>query len=81
MRVCSHGEQNRVILTYATPDDRQEYCKERALTGFTGPGRATTVSLETEPENLGTAGDPDTQARYAGEVERMIESHDPDDTL
>jgi hypothetical protein len=80
-RTYGDDEQNMIILTYATPDGRRDYRKERALTSFTGPGRATSVSLEMEPANLGTINDEATRERYAQEVERMREKHEPDDTL
>ena len=80
-RTYGDDEQNMIILTYATPDGRRDYRKERALPSFTGPGRATQVALEVEPGNLGTVDDPDTRERYASEVERVRERHDPDDTL
>ncbi|AQL43368.1 hypothetical protein BV210_11995 [Halorientalis sp. IM1011] len=80
-RTYGDDEQNMIILTYATPDGRRDYRKERALPSFTGPGRETNVSLEMERSNLGTVDDPDTRERYANEVDRMIEKHDPDDTL
>jgi hypothetical protein len=80
-RTYGDDEQNIIVLTYATPDGRRDYRKERALTTFTGPGRATTVSLEVDSSDLGTVDDPETRDRYAGEVERTMASHDPDDTL
>ncbi len=80
-RTYGDDEQNMIILTYATPDGRRDYRKERALPSFTGPGRSTQVSLEVESGNLGTVDDADTRDRYASEVERVRERHDLDDTL
>ncbi|RXK52004.1 hypothetical protein [Halorientalis pallida] len=80
-RTYGDDEQNMIILTYATPDGRRDYRKERALPSFTGPGRATQVSLDVDADNLGTVDDPETRERYASEVERMTEKHDRDDTL
>lgn|GEM_PF-2325080 len=76
-----HGEQNLIILTYATPEGDQDFCKERALTSFTGDHRETPVSLTVDPDNLGTVDDAETRERYAGEVERMREKHEPTDSL
>ena len=39
-RTYGDDEQNMIILTYATPDGRRDYRKERALPSFTGPARA-----------------------------------------
>lgn len=80
-RTYSDDEQNIIILTYATPDGAYDFRRERALTSFTGSHRETPVSLEVDRTNLGTVRDPETRQRYADEVERMIDKHEPDDTL
>ena len=80
-RTYGDDEQNMIILTYATPDGRRDFRKERALPSFTGPDRATPVSMQVEEGNLGTVDDADTRERYANEVERMAEKHDRDATL
>ncbi|MFW5950072.1 MAG: hypothetical protein ACOCR6_01825 [archaeon] len=79
-RTYSDDEQNLIILTYATPDGQQYFRKERALTSFTDV-RDTTAAVDAEPENLGTVEDPDRQERYATEVRRMRDAHDPDDVI
>jgi hypothetical protein len=80
-RTYSDDEQNLIILTYATPDGKRDFRKERALTSFTGDRRETTVSVEVDPSNLGTVDDPETRDRYATEVDRLSTEHDPDDVL
>lgn len=80
-RTYGDDEQNMIILTYATPDGTRDFRKERALTSFTGDHRETSVSLAVDPDNLGSVDDAETRARYASEVERMREQHDPDDSL
>lgn len=80
-RTYSDDEQNLIILTYATPDGRREYRKERALTSFSGPTRETPVSLEVSPSNLGQVGDDATRERYAAAIERTRTEHDPTDTV
>ena len=80
-RTYSDDEQNLIILTYATPDGKRDFRKERALTSFTGDHRETRVSLAVDPSNLGTVEDPETRDRYATEAERMTDEHDPDDVL
>jgi hypothetical protein len=80
-RTYSDDEQNLIILTYATRDGRRDFRKERALTSFTGSSRQTPISLSVEETNLGIVEDPETRERYADEVARMAEKHDPDDTL
>ena len=80
-RTYSDDEQNLIILTYATPDGRRDFRKERALTSFTGTHRETPVSLDVDPSNLGTVEDPETRERYVAEADRMAEKHDPGDSL
>lgn len=80
-RTYSDDEQNMIILTYATPDGRRDFRKERALPSFTGDPRQTPVSIDVDVSNLGTVDDPETRERYATEVARMAEKYDPDDEL
>ena len=79
-RTYSDDEQNLIILTYATPDGRREFRKERALTSFSD-SRDTSVSLTVDPSNLGTVDDAETRERYVLEVERMRAKHDPTDRI
>jgi hypothetical protein len=80
-RTYSDDEQNLIVLTYATPDGRRDYRKERALTSFTGDRRETTAAVDVSPTDLGTVEDPDLRERYAAEVARVRERHDPDDPI
>ncbi|WP_262180794.1 hypothetical protein [Haloarcula laminariae] len=80
-RTYGDDEQNMIILTYATPDGRREFRKERALTSYTGDHRETPVSMPVDPDNLGTVDDAATRERYVTEAERMREKHAPDETL
>jgi len=80
-RTYSDDEQNLIILTYATPDGRRDFRKERALTSFAGEDRETAESLLVEEDNLGSVDDAGTRERYAAEAERMAAEHDPGDTL
>jgi hypothetical protein len=80
-RTYGDDEQNMIILTYATPDGRREFRKERALTSYTGDHRETPVSMTVDPDNLGSVDDEAERERYATEVERMRENHAPTDSL
>jgi len=80
-RTYGDDEQNMIILTYATPDGRRDFRKERALTSFTGDHRETPVSMAVDPDNLGAVDDAERRERYATEVERMRENHAPTDSL
>lgn len=80
-RTFSDDEQNIVILIYATPDGERYLRKERALTSFTGPSRATQAALDVEPAVLATVDEPARRDRYATEATRMAQTHEPDDTI
>ena len=80
-RTYSDDEQNLIILTYATPDGRRDYRKERALTSFTGDHRETTAAVDVSPDNLGSVDDPETRERYESEVARVRERYGPDDPV
>ena len=79
-RTYSDDEQNMIILTYATPDGKRDFRKERALTSF-GDVRDTTAAVDVDPGNLGSVNDSDTVEQYAAEAQRMREQHDPDDVI
>lgn len=79
-RTYSDDEQNLIILTYATTDGRQYFRKERALTTFT-ESRGTTAAVDADPHNIGPVDDPDLQAQYAAEAQRMADTHDPQDNI
>jgi hypothetical protein len=78
-RTYSDDEQNIIILTYATPDGKRYFRKERSLTSFSDV-RDTTAAVDADPENLGTT-DPDDREAYAAEARRMADEHDPDDVI
>jgi hypothetical protein len=80
-RTYSDDEQNLIILTYATPDGKRYFRKERALTSFTGSARETTAAVNVDPDNLGNVDDEEVQTQYAAEVERVSDRHDPDDEV
>lgn len=79
-RTYSDDEQNLIILTYATTDGKQYFRKERALTSFTET-RGTTAAVDATPNNIGSVDDPDLQAQYAAEAQRMADNHDPNDSI
>ena len=79
-RTYSDDEQNLIILTYATPDGRRYFRKERALTSF-ADDRPTRAAVDAEPQNLGAVDDPDLREQYAAEARRMRGDHDPDDAV
>lgn len=80
-RTYSDDELNLIILTYATPDGRHDFRKERALTSFSGPGRETKASLDVSRDNLGRVTDEETRERYVTEVERMRRTYEPNEAV
>ncbi|MFB6169324.1 MAG: hypothetical protein ABEJ43_10845 [Haloferacaceae archaeon] len=79
-RTDSDDEQNLIVLTYATPDGRRYFRKERALTSFSDD-RPTTAAVDAEPQTLGPVDDPDLRERYAAEARRVRAAHDPGDAV
>jgi hypothetical protein len=79
VRARSHGEQNVIILVYATPDGERYFRKEWALTSLTDV-RDTTAAVDVGPGNLGEV-EPENRERYAAEASRIAENHDPDDVV
>ena len=80
-RTYSDDELNLIILVYATEDGRYYHRRERALTSFTGPVRATKAGLCVSSDAVGTVDDPETRVRYATEATRMADQHAPDDEV
>jgi len=80
VRACSHGEQNLIILTYATPDGVRYFRKERALTSFSDR-RETTAAVDADPDDLGEVTDDELREQYATESQRMADEHGPDDAI
>ncbi|ERH01081.1 MAG: hypothetical protein J07HN6_02713 [Halonotius sp. J07HN6] len=80
-RTYSDDEQNLIILTHATPDDKQDFRKERTLTSFSGDHREMPVSLAVDAGNLSSVDDAATREQYSTEAARMAEEYEPDATL
>jgi hypothetical protein len=75
----TYTDRDLVVLIYATPDGTRKLRKELAPTML----QRTTVTAATDadPSNLEEIDDSETIDRYATEVERVRESHDPDDPI
>jgi hypothetical protein len=75
----TYTDRDLVVLIYATPDGTRKLRKELAPTML----QRTTVTAATDadPSNLEEIDDSETIDRYATEVERVQESHDPDDPI
>jgi len=79
--LVERGYNNRdlLILKYATPDGTQRYRRELAPQVL--KMGSVTAAKDVSESNLEAVDDPDIRERYESEVARMIEEHDPEDTI
>lgn len=77
--LVERGYNNRdlIILKYATPSGEEIFQKEVASQALD----TVTAGRDVAPTNLAAVDEPDLQERYATEVERMKEKHEPDDPV
>lgn len=77
--LVERGYNNRdlIILKYATPSGEEVFQKEVASQALD----TVTAARDVAPTNLAAVDEPDRQERYATEVERMKEKHEPDDPV
>ena len=79
--LVERGYNNRdlIILKYATPDGERLFRRELAAQAI---GVDTvTAAKDVSPDDLEAVDDGDLRERYANEVERMADEHDPDDSI
>jgi hypothetical protein len=74
-----YNDKGLVTLVYATPDGERAIHRHRSSTMLSKQG--VTAASEAAPADLQPVEDSDRRERYAQEVERMIERHDPDDEI
>jgi hypothetical protein len=75
----TYTDRDLVVLIYATPDGTEQLRKELASTML--QRTTVTAAIEADPEDLEAVEDEETRDRYATEVERVREDHDPDDPI
>ncbi|WP_336364743.1 hypothetical protein [Halalkalicoccus salilacus] len=77
--LVERGYDNRdlIILKYATPSGEHVFQKEVASQALD----TVTAARDVAPTNLAAVDEPDLQERYATEVDRMREKHEPDDPV
>ena len=72
-------DKGLVRLVYATRDGSRQVLRERSAARL---GQYdVTAAIEADEDQLEPVDDDDLRERYASEVARMAERHDPDDTL
>lgn len=74
-----YNDKGLVTIVYATPDGERYQQRHRSSQMLSRNG--VTAATEIDPEKLEPVDDPDLQERYASEVQRMAEKHDPDDEI
>ena len=75
----TYTDRDLVVLVYATLDGERRLRKELASTMLQ---RTTiTAAVDADLEDLESVDDEETQERYATEVERVREDHEPDDPI
>ncbi|MFO7927425.1 MAG: hypothetical protein ACQET5_02690 [Halobacteriota archaeon] len=74
-----YGDESLVELVYATPDG--ERCVVKHFSIQLLRAKDITAAIEVESDRLESVGDSDTRERYAVEVERARDRHDPDDVV
>ncbi len=73
----TYSDRDLLTLVYATPDGERYLQKE--LAGRLGG--ETTAAIEVEDDRLSPVDDDGRRERYADEVERMANKHEPGDTV
>ncbi|WP_226039701.1 hypothetical protein [Natrinema sp. DC36] len=73
-------DRNLVTIVYATPDGSRYQQRERSATSLQ-TGSAVTAAAEIPDDELEPVTDEETRERYATEVERTAEQHEPDDPI
>jgi hypothetical protein len=71
-------DKGLVRLVYATRDGSRQVLRERSAARLRRDD--VTAAIEADEDQLEPVDD-DLRERYASEVARMVERHDPDDTL
>ncbi|MFW5918539.1 MAG: hypothetical protein ACOCR0_03545 [Haloferacaceae archaeon] len=75
-----HDQRNLVTLTYATPGGDRVFTRQGSLETFQRRG-GVTAAIEVDPADLKPVEDPDRRERYATEVDRVRERHEPDEAI
>ena len=79
--LVERGYNNRdlIVLKYATPDGDRVFRRELAAQAIDLD--TVTAAKDVPPDNLESVTETDVQERYEAEATRMIDEHDPDDTI
>lgn len=72
-----YDDRGLLGLVYATPDGERVLRQERSAALVD----EVTAAVEVEPDRLRPVDDEETRERYANEVSRMADRHEPDDAI
>ena len=75
----SYSDKGLVTLVYATPDGKRHVRMQRSATML--QSTSVTAATDVDPDRLVPVPEAADRERYAGEVERMRERHEPDDAV
>jgi hypothetical protein len=75
----TYTDRDLIVLIYATPDGERNYRKELSASML---GRTTvTAATAVDADDLEPVEDAETRERYAMEVDRVRDSHEPDEAI
>ena len=74
-----YGDESLVELVYASADGSR--CLVKQFSPMLLRSKEITAAVDVDPEKVGTVEAEATRRRYAKEVERVMETHDPDDRI
>jgi len=77
----TYTDRGLVDMTYATPDGSRAHRRQVSTTVMRQRGAGTTAAIDVSPSELESVDDDDTRERYAAEVVRMRDDHDPADEV
>ena len=75
----TYTDKGLVTLVYATPDGERAVTKQRSEQMLART--EITAAADVDPDTLEPVAEAEMVARYAAEVERMRESHEPGDAV
>lgn len=74
-----YGDESLVEIVYATPDGT--HCVVKHFSVQLLRAKEITAAIDVAPEKLESVGNEATRERYAAEVERVRERHEPDEVI
>ncbi|MFB6089910.1 MAG: hypothetical protein ABEJ97_02520 [Halobellus sp.] len=77
----TYTDRGLVDMVYATPDGSRVRRKQVSTTVMRQRGSGTAAAVDVDRDDLEPVDDEATRERYAAEVERVREQHDPDDEI